>query len=145
MTTNLIQRSIVLGLSSFCFLIFGCTQGTGPSNSTVSQLSGSWRWVQSVGGIFPRVVTPPSGTVVEDSFTPDGAFSRVVNDTTVVTATYFLTDENNGPFIRYTNVQTYHGYTFEGSGESIQVENDTLRLTENVTDGFQHTYVRAIP
>ena len=145
MTTNLIQRSIVLALCFFSFLIFGCTQGTGPSNSTVSQLSGSWRWIQSVGGIFPRVVTPPSGSVVEDSFTPDGAFSRVVNDTTVVTATYSVTDENNGPFIGYTNVQTYHGYTFEGYGEWFQVENDTLRLTENASDGFQHTYVRANP
>ncbi len=127
----------------FSQALVGCSDNGSAVGPGVSQLSGSWIWVRSVGGFFPRVLIPPAGTIVRDYYSPGGIFSRHRNDTIVVSARYTISERSSGLLLHFTDINLLFGYDFFGVDEWLQFEGDTLWLIDNGADLYRHTFVRA--
>jgi len=143
MKNNTLLIPVVCVSILLCQALMGCSDIGSPIDQTVSQLSGSWTWVRSEGGFFPQIITPPQGTIVEDIYLIDGRFYRKRNDTLIVNAHYSISKEGYGSILTYINVNTLPGYQFDQFEQSIQIKGDTLIMSDNGADLFQHTYVRS--
>jgi hypothetical protein len=123
-------------------MLEACSDPDGPTDSDLTRVSGSWLWISSEGGLFPRVITPPPGTAIIDFYSSHGNFSRRKNDTLVMTAQYLLSDDSAGMLLKYTDVQTYEGFRSDLWDRWVVIQGDTLQLLDNGCDMFRHTYVR---
>ncbi len=127
----------------FSQVLAGCSDNGSAVDPAVSQLSGSWIWVRSEGGFFPRVLIPPAGTIVKDYYSPGGIFSRRRNDTIVVSARYAISERRSGLLLTFTDINSFFGYDFFAVDEWLQFKGDTLWLIDNGMDLYRHTFVRA--
>lgn len=119
-----------------------CSQPSGPTDLNVALVSGSWLWISSEGGLFPRVITPPPRTIFIDTYSYFGSYSRRRNDTLVLTARYSLVNENTGILLQYADIQTYAGFQAELWDEWVSIEGDTLYLMDNGCDMYRHRFLR---
>ncbi len=120
----------------------GCTHTTsvGP---VAAEITGSWQWVVSTGGIAGIMRTPASvGYTRKAVFLPDGMYKEYRNDTLVRAVRFMLVREQT-PFhsglsdvIHYADRATVlpQEVTLEGT--------DTLRLADLCIDCYIHTYSR---
>ena len=117
-------------------LAFSCSND---DNSTTTQLTGSWNWVESSGGISYHTETPEStGKTVNLKIT-DNSIERYVNGNLDYESDYTIESVND-------NGQQLQVITFDNQIIPlliIDLTKSSLRLREyNVSDGFDITYTR---
>jgi hypothetical protein len=120
----------------------GCSDNGNPIDPTMVQLSGSWVWIRSEGGLFPHTITPPAGTIYIDAYTLNGLYSKFRNDTLIVSAGFSVSMQNSLPMILFNDVKNYFGYHFADFGEFVEFKSDTLLLTDYGFDLYFHTFRR---
>jgi hypothetical protein len=120
----------------------GCSDNGNPIDPTISQLSGSWVWVRSVGGEALHLITPPAGTIYIDVYTLNGVYSKSRNDSLIATAGYSVSMQNSSPLLRYTDVKTYFDFHFSPFAEFVEFKGDTLLLEDYGFDLYVHTFIR---
>jgi hypothetical protein len=130
------------GLLILTLVPLACSDFGDTINSDVGRLSGSWRWISSIGGLGPHVISPQPGDTVIDSYSIHGDFSREMNHALVMTAHFSLSEENSNLMVIYTNVQYHLGYQTDLLNALVHFEGDTLRLMDYAADMYRHTYVR---
>jgi hypothetical protein len=138
------RRSFVSTLSPllgvFLATLAACSDvGTSPDTYVIC---GAWRWIRSVGGFAPHVITPPSGTTFIDVYSPAGIYLSYRNDTLMMTGRFALTKKDQGILVSYTDVRKYAGDWSEVMERWVRVEGDTLLLSDNGMDLYRHTFVR---
>lgn len=117
-------------------LAFSCSND---DDSTNTQLTGNWNWVESSGGISYHTETPEStGKTVNLKIT-DNAIERYVNGILDYKSNYTIESIND-------NGQQFQVITFDNQIIPlliIDLTKNTLKFREyNVSDGFDITYTR---
>ena len=131
-------RSGILIITLFLLLCAGCGKKVVKSKS-YHPIVGTWRWVESVGGIAGIRITPESeGYTKTYVFNPDSTFLGFRNDSLIMVAKYCITRK-----------LVWNKYMAEVLQVEDQIEqiiefrgNDTLGLGDHVVDGFGHLFVR---
>jgi|WetSurMetagenome_2_1015567.scaffolds.fasta_scaffold06711_8 hypothetical protein len=102
-------------------------------------IMGSWRWIGSVGGIGGVEVHPPP--TVRITYSPDGLFSYYQNDTLVETTTYTMVRQRT--IVTPVSADIIHyGDSLRFVPQAFRISNDTLRLVDQVIDGYSQVYAR---
>ncbi len=133
----------VLLITSFALLLaLGCGDdddrpGLGPGNTTPPpELTGSWEWVISVGGIAGTTLTPSSLGFSESLvFGHDWTFQHYRADTLIVESQYSVT-EGDDLIIRYERSM------FPFDEQAVIELSDTLVLEDLCLDCFRRTFTR---
>jgi hypothetical protein len=126
---------LFLILISFVFLFISCSEKN-PVENNESKYSGTWIWLNTVGGIFPRKFTPAEGGPLKISFDEQHLFRKYRNDSLKVICNYNIEEvKNNRDKISYFNVTTYD-YYFTSEPEYVNLKNDTLEIWDGVIDGY---------
>ena len=125
------------------FLLFmNCTTDKNLVSSELNQYIGTWRWINTTGGLFPRVIVPEDGENVIIQFDSKNAFRLFRSDTLKVSAQYSLEKaEHTFDKISYSNTVTY-GYNFNRSAEYVHAHGDTLDVWDGMIDGYLSLYVK---
>jgi hypothetical protein len=127
---------IHLGVFILALLILSCSEEpAGTDNSKRITIKGSWLWVQSSGGFFGKIITPPAGTKVIHTYTTDSFFYVSRNDTILISSRYQIETNNSVDRIVYddtTMVDQLIRY----------LSADTLNLSDGYWDGFCSLFVR---
>lgn len=101
--------------------MFNCSEEN-PTESLTAKYQGSWSWFRTVGGIFPRVITPEEGTTIKINFDSQGVFRKFRNDTLKVIAKYRVDEsQHNLDKITYSEVITYD-YIFNTEFNYAQIK-----------------------
>jgi len=120
-----------------------CSDVGTPPDPNNYLIFGSWRWIRSEGGDFPRVLAPEPGTTVIDSYSLEGNYCKHRNDTLLMAARYYLAKTDYGIHVGYTDIRMYAGCQTILWEKTVRVEADTLLLFDIVADMYLHTFVRA--
>ncbi len=128
------NRTIILILIGI--LTISCSKD---DYSTSIQLTGSWSWVESSGGIAYHTETPESTGKTASLNIADYSIARYVNGNIDYESNYTIEFVND-------NEQQFLVITFEDQIIPlliIELTQSTLKLREyNITDGFDITYTR---
>lgn len=117
-------------------LILGCET---PEMEKVSQpLIGEWLWVESSGGFAGTTILPKDNERVLLAFHKNGTFTIKLNGKETETGNYTVELQ---PSI-FNQEQTYLLVYKNGISQGFQFEQKKLYLTDEVYDGFSHTYVK---
>jgi hypothetical protein len=141
-TTYSMAPALFVVLLASLLTLAACSDPDSPTDSDLTGISGSWLWISSVGGFAPQVITPPPGTRFADFYSSHGSLSRRRNDTLVMTAQFSLANESTGMLVKYSDVQTYQGFRSDMWDAWVDVQGDTLYLSDNGCDMYRHTYIR---
>ncbi len=126
----------------FILLFIHCEVDKSPVSSTLNPYAGTWRWVKTVGGLFPRVITPDEGTTVKINYDYNHSFRLFRNDSLKVMARYeILSAEDYGDQIKYSDIKIYN-YQFFQNFEYAQIDTDTLMTWDGMCDGFYSYFIR---
>ncbi len=126
---------LILNLCLLSFLLFSCEQPT-----VENDLIGSWKWVESTGGIAGVTIRPKNGETRIISFDAKGNFEIVENDQRVVSSHFQIHEgksilsEEKVPLISFEDESQLE--------KSFVIVGDTLYLSDEVYDGFTSKYVR---
>jgi hypothetical protein len=133
---------IHIGVFILSLLILSCSEEpAGIDNSKRVTINGKWLWVATSGGITGRIITPPPGTMVIHTYTSDGFFSIVRNDTLQKFVRYSIEKQKSNYSDDSLDVIIYHDSTiFKQVIEYLSV--DTLSLSDHMIDGFGSLYIR---
>lgn len=100
--------------------------------------------MKTVGGLFPRVITPKNGNAIKIVYDGYGIFGLYRNDSLKVSAIYNVGKIEYGyEKISYSNIMTYN-YYFTSMQEYAKVRTDTLEIWDGLTDGFFSFYKKKI-
>jgi hypothetical protein len=123
-------------------LVFpSCGEPIGIDSPQHITIYGKWLWVATSGGITGRIITPPPGTMVIHTYTSDGFFSIVRNDTLQKFVRYSIEKQKSNYSDDSLDVIIYHDSTiFKQVIEYLSV--DTLSLSDHMIDGFGSLYIR---
>lgn len=101
-----------------------------------NDITGSWLWVKTTGGLAGIDQRPQNGEKLVLTFNEDLTFKKVHNDTLVVEGKYTLSKGTSfllNKEVEYVNmvggVETY-----------FEIKGDELYLNEDVSDGFNYLY-----
>lgn len=110
-------------------------------HSGEAALSGSWRWVQSVGGFAGWTLTPATeGHTQRLELGSASEFAFFRNDSLVAQGTFSIESEEDAQIIRY---ETDSSWWFLADGQRISRRGrDTLILRDRCADCYTHTFVR---
>ncbi len=105
------------------------------------ELTGTWNWTLTIGGIAPMQSTPASTGIRKTvTFNSDNTFKVYINDTLHYTGTFTtaigrcIHDGTNKTFYTFSN------YLPECTIEKLTA--DSLGLSEEYEDGYGHYYTR---
>jgi len=131
---------IILILSFF--ILTDCDPDKNPVAGEPSQYAGTWRWIKTVGGIFPRVITPEEGSSLKLYFSDGHTFKIFRNDSMKVVAHYKIESEDSAwDKISYSQIETYD-FHFSGDTEYAYIYSDTLQIWDGMDDGFYGFFVK---
>ena len=124
------------------FSIIRCDLDKNPISSYSSKYEGKWRWIKTVGGFAPIVITPDEGTTVIIKYDNKNTFKLFRNDTLKVSAKYNIeqTDYYRDKIL-YLNIVTYD-YHFNRDYEYVYLSGDTLDIWDGAMDGFFSWYIK---
>lgn len=103
------------------------------------ELVGEWRWIASVGGFAGLRITPETSQETQTlKFSKKGEYRTYKNDSLVAEGSYeivrgktIFSEDEKDLLVRPDRLK-----------QVISITGDTLRLQDNLYDGFGHTYVR---
>jgi hypothetical protein len=123
-----------------------CNTGT-PVASEISQLHGSWKWLQSVGGFAGETRTPEStGHTVSIVFGVDGKAQFYQDGIAQIRYPYIVTNEKPYPDAKDIYFVEFLGAPAPSNKQMISYKGvDTLLLADLCIDCYQHTYARIKP
>lgn len=124
----------LLGIFLLTAALFSCEQ-----DSVNNELVGTWKWVESTGGIAGVTLKPDSGVVRILSFKENGDFSVSENGQNLVQTTYTITSDTS-----IYNHEKVPMIKFKDEGQltrSFSIKADTLFLSDEVYDGFTSKYL----
>lgn len=138
MKNNAPRFIVLLGL----LLFVTCTVNRDPLSNSYDKYEGSWRWIKTIGGFAPRVITPEEGQTVIIRYDDQLKYRLFRNDTLKVSAHYSIekTDHYGDKFI-YTHISTYD-YHFDRESEFATLHGDTIEIWDGMIDGYFSWYVR---
>lgn len=123
----------------FAAIISVSCEGTklSPENK---ELIGEWQWVSSQGGIAGTTLTAQPGNRVIANYKKNGVYELTENGQQKISTTY---EVKEGKSILTPESKTMISY---GDGQmvtqSFYINGNTLFLTDEVFDGFGHTYTK---
>ncbi|WP_255037110.1 hypothetical protein [Lacihabitans soyangensis] len=110
------------------------------SNEVKPSVVGSWKWVESQGGIAGLTIKASESDQREMIFDSKGNFTMIQNGKTITQAKYEL---KNAKSITSTELKPMITFPNEDAMNlSYEIKGNNLYLFEEVYDGFSHTYVR---
>ena len=110
------------------------------SNEVKPSVVGSWKWVESQGGIAGLTIKASESDQREMIFDSKGNFTMIQNEKTITQAKYVL---KNAKSITSTELKPMITFPNEDAMNlSYEITGNNLYLFEEVYDGFSHTYVR---
>ncbi|HLO45434.1 MAG TPA: hypothetical protein VK175_13945 [Leadbetterella sp.] len=110
------------------------------SNEVKPSVVGSWKWVESQGGIAGLTIKASESDQREMIFDAKGNFTMIQNGKTITQAKYEL---KNAKSITSTELKPMITFPNEDAMNlSYEITGNNLYLFEEVYDGFSHTYVR---
>jgi len=125
----------------FLFVCFftGCSVNN-PVENNYGKYYGTWLWLKTEGGFFPRITTPDSGTTIKICFDNFNTFELVRNDSLKVTAHYNIeVKDSYWDKISYSSIKTFD-FIFDTSAVYTQVHSDSLTIWNGASDGFFSFY-----
>ena len=132
-------------LNIFCFLFLFLLNACSDENPIVSNsnlYNGDWLWLKSVGGLFPRVVTPKEGMTLQIKIDKQNNYRIYRNDSLKVSANYKIEEvENDWDKLSYSNIITYD-YNFNTETDFVKIISDTLKVWDGMIDGYFSFYKR---
>ncbi len=121
-------------------VLFGLLLLACESSQVNPSIVGSWKWVESQGGIAGLTIKASESDQREMIFDSKGNFTLIQNGKTTVSAKYEL---KNAKSITSTELKPMITFPNEDAMNlSYEITGDNLYLFEEVYDGFGHTYVR---
>ena len=133
----------IINTSTFVLLIClaGCNEGDNIPDNMGNEISGTWFWLESTGGIAGWTITPAStGDSVRLVFTTSN-FEKHVNDTLRNEGPYTITE---GPTIYDTQPGNILHIEGETTSSIVLQHSDTLLLREECYDCYIQTFVRSV-
>ncbi len=123
----------------FLFLLVSCTEEN-LTESLFSQYNGTWLWLKTEGGLFPRVFTPENGVTIKVVFDNLNNFKIYRNDSLKVLANYKIEkSEYDRDKITYSNITTYN-YHYTTVADYAKIYSDTLEIWDGSFDGYFSFY-----
>lgn len=120
----------------------GCDIVDPPAEPVVAKLTGSWRWVKSVGGFAGHTITPATeGYSQRLNYRNDGTYRWDHADTLLHGGRY--TVERVKPNEISDSVDVIHYQPEIINGHEFTISGDTLVINEfRTADGYESTFVR---
>ena len=104
----------------FLFLFNTCSEEN-PIGSNSNLYNGTWLWQKTVGGLFPRVITPEDGMTLKISFDNLNNYRIYRNASLKVSANYKIEEiENDWDKLTYSNIKTYD-YNFSKNTDFVEI------------------------
>ncbi len=129
-------------LRSLLLLSFTNCSEENPIESNSNKYIGNWIWQKTVGGIFPRVITPESGVTIKIGFNNNDKYELYWNDTLKVKSEYVIEErEDDWDIITFSNMETYYYYSDDKLNYG-EITSDTLLIWDGEIDGFFSTYYK---
>jgi hypothetical protein len=136
---NIMFRNILSCLICLV-LIASCEHSTSTQDNSVD-IYGSWQWTKTEGGVFPLVTTPQSaGYTAKTVFKPEGIAQYFRNDTIINQYQFSIIKDTSGAQV--TNLLHLKVTAYQPDQIINLQGNDSLVLSDYVSDGFSHFYVR---
>ncbi|AYA37131.1 hypothetical protein D3Y59_08745 [Hymenobacter oligotrophus] len=132
-------RTCFFWLLSAVLLLAGCStdRDVAPLDA---QLQGSWRWVQTTGGIAGVRLTPANtGYQEEIRFESNGSFYRLRDGKVIDSDTYSLFFTSAPADNRTPNLIRYGKNSL---GQSFEITENRLTLYDEAADGYISQYER---
>lgn len=121
------------------FLFITCSENN-PVENNFTSYSGTWLWLKTEGGLFPRVTIPEEGMTLKISFDNLNNYKIYRNDSLKVSANYEIEEvENDWDKISYSNITTYN-FNFNTDKELSIIHSDTLEIWDGMIDGYFSLY-----
>ncbi len=131
------KKYLILLLFSLLFVT--CTDDSS-TEAPFSKYQGTWLWIQTSGGLFPRVTTPPPGTTVKIIFDSYGLYHEYRNDSLKVFAKYNVSESNQSrDKISFSEVTTFNYHFYFNAGYAM-IKSDTLDIWDGNMDGYFSLY-----
>jgi hypothetical protein len=128
----------------FSLLSVRCNLNKNPISGYSNKYEGKWHWIRTVGGIFPRVITPEEGAITIIQYDNKNTFRLFRNDTLKVMAKYTIEQKDRDrDKISYSNIVTYD-YNFYQDTEYLKVYGDTLDIWDGMIDGYFSLYLKEL-
>jgi hypothetical protein len=119
----------------FTFFLFSCQ-----SEQVSHELVGEWAWVKTRGGIADLTLLPSEGNQKSLKFSEQNEIEFYENGKLKSSDTYNLV--NGRSIFTSENVTLISLVKQDGFKFSYLIKQDTLFLSEEVHDGFSHTYIK---
>lgn len=140
------MKSHFVFLLAICLLFSACRKDISTPTDDCRKLFGTWRWVQSSGGISGQVITPDSeGYTLEIEFKSNGVVKKFKNGNKIFKKTF---EFEEGESI-FSTGKTYLIKYKDGMLKKMQVSNsfkfggtDTLFLNNECQDCYSEIYLR---
>ena len=107
----------------------------------LKKIFGKWEWVSSTGGFAGKTITPATeGYTLQIEFNSNGAYKEYKSGTLTAQRTFLFSQESS--------IQNHKQAWIISSGAGSLKQavsfsgQDTLMLSEQVHDSFQHLYSR---
>jgi hypothetical protein len=140
MQINKSKHLLTLAIITIIGLFAACATKAKAPGIAVTPLIGNWQWVQSSGGFAGKVENATESTVVKLLiFDKDGNVSQVENEKETLKDTYTIVrvksifTGNETDAVKYANSTKI---------QSFLIRNDSLFLSEECHDCYNHVYVR---
>ena len=122
------------------FLLFASCSIDNADERSFNKYNGTWLWLRTEGGLFPRVILPEAGQTLKISFDSFGFFRIIRNDSLKVIARYKIEEaENDHDKIYYYNIIS-NNYEFNTVYSYSKIHLDTLGIWDGAFDGFFSFY-----
>jgi hypothetical protein len=143
----------LLFISILLFVITACKKAPAESVTTLpppasnQDFVGEWTWIRSIGGITGGTFTPENG--LERKLTFTNTSMKVEENGKVLGATDFTTYKGKSlilnvaaPFMKIETASCTNCKMMETQMYRFSTTQDTLFLSDDVYDGFEHAFVK---
>jgi len=135
--TNILNKvSKSLGILLSLFLVISCQKDD--DCNICNSLNGTWKWVESIGGIGGWTLTPKTENKTKKLIINNFKYKEYENDSLIFQARY------NFEIRPETYYDTHYYITLENAGEfAVAINRNELVLYENLwSEGFLNKYIR---
>jgi hypothetical protein len=144
-----IFKSVILGVT---LLLASCTKEK-VEETIQMKIVGKWDWLETYGGFTGNALYTPENTGDERKFVfkKDSSFYEILNSDTVQKTNYFISREESmildGEF-DFLTINFKYYLPDEGTTLTLPMRYmitkiaDSLKIREDVYDGFRHKYVK---
>lgn len=126
------MRKLLVGL----LLVTGCRSAS--LEPGIDRLAGTWRWIESTGGIAGMKVTPASVNYTAQLRFAGSQVTVLRNDSVKGSTTFRL----HGDSISYQSALPVFVYGGGMESQRLAMSGDTLVLNDPCCDLFTHMFVR---